>query len=112
MFTDRSLALTFEVGINHGELPSWRRFPGPDSVLAAKEMHVLGDVATVVNSSQARTYVKVNVRQKALGIVGAHANCARISVLNLKINVGERRVERARARILWDIVVVGRRALV
>src|SRR5882762_7629404 len=113
VFTDRSLALTFEVGINHGELPSWRRFPGPDSVLAAKEMHVLRDVAAVVNTSQARTYVKVNVRQKAmLGIVGAHANGARISVLNLKINVTERRVERARARILWDIVVTGRRALV
>src|ERR1700693_5112847 len=47
-----------------------------------------------------------------LGIAGAHANRAPISILNLKTNVGERRVERARARILWDIVVVGRRALV
>src|SRR5258708_6554508 len=47
-----------------------------------------------------------------LGIVGAHDNGARISLLNLKIYVTERRVERARARILWDIVVMGRRALV
>src|SRR5882762_661179 len=47
-----------------------------------------------------------------LGIVGAHPNRARISILNLKINVAERRVERARAGILWDIVVMGRRALV
>src|ERR1700738_4539116 len=112
VLTDRSLALTLEGAINHGELPSWSRFQGPDSVLAAEEMHILGDVAAVVNSSQAGTYVKVNVRQKAmLGIVGAHANGARISLLNVKINVTERRVERARARILWDIVVMGRRAL-
>src|ERR1700693_177909 len=46
-----------------------------------------------------------------LGIAGAHANRAPISILNLKINVAERRVERARARILWDIVVMGRRSL-
>ena len=97
---DRRFALPFKGSVDHRKLPSRRGLAGPDAVLATIKMHVLSDVAAIVNSGQSRADVKVHVGQKAmLGIVRAYAHSARIPVLNFNVEVADCGIERTGARI-------------
>ena len=99
VFFDRGHRLAFKRGVHQRELPAWRRLPRDDSVLPAIEVKVFGFVAPVMNAAQAGADPKIHVRQiRVLGIAGAHANRARVAVLNLQVDIAHRRIERARRR--------------
>ena len=72
---------------------------GPDAILASTKKHILSDVAAIVNSRKFRADMKVHLSQKAmLGIVGAYAHSARISVLNFNTEIADCGIERTRVR--------------
>src|SRR5580692_130122 len=100
VLSDRRFALPFERSVDDRELPSWRRFPGPDAILTPIKMHVFCYVAAVVTSGQSRANVEVHVRQEAmLGIVSAYTHSTGISVLNFDVDIAHGRIERTRAGI-------------
>ena len=91
MFPNGRFPLAFKGRINHGELPSGRRLPRPDTILATIEMYVLCHIATIMNARESGADVEVHVRQKAmLGIMGANSHRTRIPILNFDIDVAHR----------------------
>src|SRR5271157_4740026 len=75
---------------------------GPHTVLPAGEVRILHHVATIVNASQAGTDPEIHMRHETmLGVVGAHSDCAGVAILDFNIDVGDGRIEGARARIRW-----------
>ena len=64
-------------------------------------MHVLGDVAGLVNSGDSGADAEVHVGQETmLRVLAAHPDGARISIPDFKIDVAHRGIERARAGVL------------
>src|SRR5271170_3358987 len=69
---DRRFTLPLKRSVDQCKLPSRGGLPGPDAVLTSIKMHILSDVAAIVNSRKSVADMKVHVGQKAmLGIVGA-----------------------------------------
>src|ERR1019366_10712438 len=97
---DGGLALALEYGVDHGELPARGGTAGPDAVLAAKKADVLRPVAGCVDARQAGADPEVHVgHETVLRIAGAHADRAGVAVRDLEIDIGDGRIDRARAGI-------------
>ena len=97
---DPGLALALEARVEQRVLPARRRRAGPDPVVAAHEADVLGHVATLVDSGEARSDPELHVRREAvLGVARADADRTRVAGADLEVDVAERRVERARVRV-------------
>ncbi len=63
-------------------------------------MNVLNHIAALVDARQRGSEMEIHVRQETmLGIARPHNNRAGIPVLNLDINIGERRIKSARAGV-------------
>ena len=89
MFADGGLALAFEGGVDHGELPAGRGLAGPDGVLAAVEVEVFADVAGFVNAGEPGADAEIHVGEEAvLGVAGADADGAGIAAADFEIDVG------------------------
>ena len=92
----RGLALSFKAAVNDGELPTRRGLRGPDRVATAEEVDIFDDIAGPMNSGQRWPEAKIHVGQEAmLGVAGAHGHSAGVPILDLDVEVRERRVEGA-----------------
>ena len=111
VFSDRRFPLILKRSVDQRKLPPRRRFAGPDAILTSIKMHVLSDVATIVNPRKTRADVKIHVRQKAmLCVMSAYSHSAWISRLNFKVDVADCGIERSWVRIGWRVVGMGTRA--
>ena len=94
MLADRGVALALERRIHQRELPCRRCLFAQDAVAAAVEAQVVGHVADLVDAGQARPKMEIDVAQvRVLGRVHAHRGGGRVAVLDLEVDVGQRRVE-------------------
>src|SRR5205823_1473211 len=79
-----------------------RRRLCPDSVIAAIEMYVLHYVPGVMHAREARSDVKVHVREeRVLCIPSAHADSTGITITDLNVHITHRGVKRAGIRVAW-----------
>src|ERR1035437_4146836 len=63
-------------------------------------MNVLDHITALVDAGQRGAETEIHVsKETVLGIVGPHGDRARVSFLNLDINIGERRIKGARVRV-------------
>ena len=100
--TDGCHALSFERGVNGCELPTRRRRLCPNSVIAAIEVYIFDDVASVVHARETRSDVEVHVcEERVLRIPAAHADSTRVTVTDLDVHIAHRGVERAGIRVAW-----------
>ncbi len=100
LLADRGPALSFEAGVDQRVLPARRRRAGPDAVLAADEVDVLGHVAALVDAGQAGADPELHVRGEAvLRVPRPDADRAGVACADLEVDVAEGGVERAGVRV-------------
>src|SRR5882724_11873830 len=100
--TDGCDALSFERGVNGCELPTRRRRLCPNSVIAAIEVYIFHDVASVVHARETSSDVKVHVREeRVLSVPSAHTDSTSVTVTDLDVQIAHRGVERAGTRVTW-----------
>src|SRR5260370_22329034 len=98
--TDGCHALSFERGVHGCELPTRRRRLCPNSVIAAIEVYIFHDIASVVHARETRSDVKVHVREeRVLSVPSPNADSTRVAVTDLDVHIAHRGVERAGARV-------------
>ena len=94
MLADRGVALAIEGRIEQRELPGGRGLLAQDAVAATVKAQVVGHVADLINARQARADMEIDVAQvRVLRRVHAHGGGGRIAVLDLEVDVRQRRIE-------------------
>ena len=103
---DSGLALAFELGVEHGELPAGRSLGSVDAVISSEEAYMVHLIPNVEEAGFAASDVDVAEGDEAvLGIMGTQCYRAGISLADAEIDVGECTVESAGARISHILLV-------
>lgn len=84
MLADRSFALAFEPAVQQSELPGGRGLLRQDAVTAAEEAQVFRLVGDLVQASQSRTDVEINMAQ--IVVLGAMKRMPTAPALPLPIS--------------------------
>src|ERR1700754_4927289 len=94
MLANRGFALTFEMAIQQGELPGWRRLFCQDTVAAAEEAQIAGNIGHLVQARQARTDAEIDMAQIVmLRAMKADTNRTGIAFADFEIDIAHRGIE-------------------